>query len=438
MAGEESVDSRRNTSTVANGKETDLLIPPHLKFLISNIKNLVPTTLTTENYSIWRLQLFQHFSANGYGEHLTGQAECPPESEESAHSRWVLIDRNLVSALLSTISPSILPYVIMLRTSHDVWTTLEHRLQPKNRSRVIQLKNELHQIQMRDRTMLQYLDQIKKLVDNIAAAGSTVDTEDIVLYILNGLPATYNSFKTAIRTSLQPINLDELYSLLSSEEINLQHQQFQENQNSDSTSICISCNMSKHHKLSFSSSKSVCNKSFQLVHSDVWGPAPSLLLNGYRFYVIFIDDYTRYSWLYLLHSKNEVFNTFQHLCSLIKSQFHSKIQTLRSDGGGEFTSQAFWSYLAQHGINQQISCPYTPEQNGIAERKHRHLIELTRTLLHSASLPNSFWGDVVSTANYLINRLPSSTIRDQTPYFRLHGKQASYEHLRTFGCICFP
>ncbi|KAI0498029.1 hypothetical protein KFK09_021270 [Dendrobium nobile] len=237
MAEEEgSIGSRRTASAVVN-RDTDLLIPPHLKFLISNIKNLVPTSLTTDNYSIWRLQLLQHFCANGFEEHLTGQTLCPPESDEPARSRWTLIDRNLISALLSTISPAILPYVLTLRTSHEVWTTLERRLQPTNRSRVIQLKNELHQIQMQDRTMHQYLDQIKKIVDNIAAAGSCVDTEDIVLYILNGLPAIYNPFKTAIRTSLQPIQLDDLYSLLISEEINLQHQQLQENRTSNSTAL---------------------------------------------------------------------------------------------------------------------------------------------------------------------------------------------------------
>ncbi|PKU84685.1 hypothetical protein MA16_Dca021987 [Dendrobium catenatum] len=133
------------TSNVSH-QETELLILSHLKFLISNIKNLVPTLLTSENCAIWRLQLHQHFSANGFGEHLTGCAICPPESGFTEHVRWKLIDQNIVSALLSTISPSILPYVLNLKTAHDIWITLERRLQPINYSRVIQLKNKLHQI----------------------------------------------------------------------------------------------------------------------------------------------------------------------------------------------------------------------------------------------------------------------------------------------------
>ncbi|KAI0509804.1 hypothetical protein KFK09_010400 [Dendrobium nobile] len=243
MADEDDAGSRRSgaegrTMSTTSNQDSDLLIPPQLKFLISNVKNMVPNPLTSDNYSIWRLQLSQHFAANGYEAHLTGQAVSSPNSTLQEQNRWKLVDRNLVSALLATISPPILPYVINLGSAHEVWTALERRLQPTNRSRVIQLKNELHQIQMRDRTMGQYLDQIKTIVDNIAAAGSTVDTEDIVLYILNGLPSAYNSFKTAIRTSMQPIHLDDLYSLLSSEEIILQQQNLKDQiQQSESTAL---------------------------------------------------------------------------------------------------------------------------------------------------------------------------------------------------------
>lgn len=166
--------------------------------------------------------MHQHFAANGFNGHLMGTSSCPPASSVKDHRLWNFIDRNLVSALLSTISASVLPYVLKLSTTNEIWTILESRLQPTNRLRVIQLKNKLHQVQMKDRSMQQYLTQIKNLVDNIAAAGFKIDTEDVILYTLNGLPTIYNSFKTAIRTSLTPISLDILYSLLCSEDINLQ------------------------------------------------------------------------------------------------------------------------------------------------------------------------------------------------------------------------
>ncbi|PKU86422.1 Retrovirus-related Pol polyprotein from transposon TNT 1-94 [Dendrobium catenatum] len=202
--------------------------------------------------------------------------------------------------------------------------------------------------------------------------------------------------------------------------------------------VCISCNVSKSHKQTFARSISVCNKPFQLVHSDVWGPSPSLSFNGFRFYVIFVYDFTRFMWLYLLQTKAEVFTKFQQFCALVNTKFNSKIQTLRTDGGGEYNSSVFRDFLLQQGITHQMSCPHTPEQNGTAERKHRHLIELTRTLLHAASMPNSFWAEAVSTANYLINHLPSSALNNKTPYAQLHGVTTSYNHLKTFGCLCFP
>ncbi|KAI0503861.1 hypothetical protein KFK09_014804 [Dendrobium nobile] len=220
MADQASTTSNQEISNISASLE-DFVVPNPLKFLISNLKNLVPTLLTNDNYSIWRLQMLQYFTANGFSGHLTGISTCPPASSENDHKLWKLIDRNLISALLSTISASVIPYVINLTTAHEIWLDLETRLQPTNRSRVIQLKNELHQIQMKERSMQQYLTQIKNLVDNIAVAGSTLGTEDIILYILNGLLSSYNSFKTAIRTLLNPISLDILYSLLCSEEINI-------------------------------------------------------------------------------------------------------------------------------------------------------------------------------------------------------------------------
>ena len=106
-----------------------------------------------------------------------------------------------------------------------------------------------------------------------------------------------------------------------------------------------------------------------------------LTINGFQYYVIFVDHYTRFTWLYLLHNKSEVYSKFVHLHAMVKTQFSATIKALRSNGGGEYTSKLFESYLSSHGIHHQLSCPYTPQQNGLVERKHRHLIETTITLL---------------------------------------------------------
>lgn len=137
--------------------------------------------------------------------------------------------------------------------------------------------------------------------------------------------------------------------------------------------------------------------------------------------------------------KNETFTKFKLFCNLVKTQFQSTLKVFHSDGGGEDTSNTFESFLQDHDIKHQITCPHTPEQNGLAKRKQRHLLYLTRTMLHTWNLPHQFWADALSTANYLNNRLPSSkTIHFQTTFYHLNGKYPSYSRLRSFGCLCFP
>ncbi|KAI0522522.1 hypothetical protein KFK09_004901 [Dendrobium nobile] len=221
---------------------TEFVIPPPLKFLMSNLKSIVNLQLNNENYAIWSLQIYKLFAANGFEGYLTGSLAHPDKLEDHADSQlWRLIDQNLVSALLSTISPSILPYILHLSSTCKIWVTLSNRFQPTNRSRVIQLKSELHNVQMKDSSMNQYLAQIKTLVDNIAVAGSHSDSQDILMYILNRLPPAYNAFKTAIRTSQLPISLDVLYTLLCSEEINIQSE-LQRETNPSSNHIALYAN----------------------------------------------------------------------------------------------------------------------------------------------------------------------------------------------------
>ncbi|KAI0504734.1 hypothetical protein KFK09_015687 [Dendrobium nobile] len=238
------VDYRRSPSS--NG-DIDLVIPSNLKFLVStNIKHVVSIQLSLENYSLWKSHILKIIRANGF-QHFLDPTCSPPaqtitnqdgsSSPNPLFSQWLLTDQNLSASICSTISPTILPYVLPLEFTSAIWTTLEIQFQSTNRSKVIQLKNELHNISLKNFTMIQYLTEIKSLVDKIAAAGSVVDTEDIILYILNGLPPSYQSFKTAIRTMLTPIQLDQLYHLLLSEEVNLATDAARTNSNLDPNSV---------------------------------------------------------------------------------------------------------------------------------------------------------------------------------------------------------
>ena len=202
---------------------------------------------------------------------------------------------------------------------------------------------------------------------------------------------------------------------------------------------CDACRSSKSHKLPFSISIHKSTKPLELIHSDVRGPAPILSHFGFSYYVVFIDDFSKYTWLIPLWKKSDVLSNFIEFRTKAEKQFSTKILSFQSDwGGGGGRFQALTSYLKEHGIHHRISCPYTPEQNGTAERKHRHLIETTLTLLKNASLPEKFWDEAVFTSTFLINRMTTPILQHKSPYEVLFNIKPDYTLLRTFGCLCYP
>ena len=132
--------------------------------------------------------------------------------------------------------------------------------------------------------------------------------------------------------------------------------------------ICDACCSSKSHKLPFKISLHKSSKPLELIHSDVWGPAPEISHFGFKYYVIFIDDFIKYTWLYPLKNKSDVLRIFMEFHPKAERQFSTKLISLQTDWGGEF--HALQIYLKQHGISHRVSYPYTPEQNGSVERKH--------------------------------------------------------------------
>ena len=200
---------------------------------------------------------------------------------------------------------------------------------------------------------------------------------------------------------------------------------------------CSTCKLGKSKILPFPTHSGQASTPFEIIHSDVWGITPVSSHAKYKYFVTFIDNYSRFTWIYFLHTKDEVFPVFQKFLAFIETQFSSCIKVLRSDNGGEYTSHEFQNFLQHKGIISQRSCPYTPQQNGVAERKNRHLLDMVRTLLLESSTPSTFWVEALSTAVYLINRLPSQQLNFDSPYYRLYGKHPDYHNLHTFGCVCF-
>ncbi|MFS8013529.1 putative RNA-directed DNA polymerase [Helianthus anomalus] len=200
---------------------------------------------------------------------------------------------------------------------------------------------------------------------------------------------------------------------------------------------CETCHRAKQVRVTFPLSEHKTKSVGDIVHLDVSGPYKVTSSDGFKYFLTIVDDYSRAVWCYLLRNKMEVFENVENFYELVLTQFKKKIKIFRSDNGTEFVNNKMDNFCKAKGILHQTSCAYTPQQNGVVERKHRHLLNLARSLLFQSGIPLSFWSDCVLTAVYLVNRLPSSVLLGKSPYELMFGFKPSFAHLRVFGCLCF-
>lgn len=202
--------------------------------------------------------------------------------------------------------------------------------------------------------------------------------------------------------------------------------------------FCESCQLGKSHRLSFNKTNEKRDlKPGELIHSDVCGPMSEPSIKGARFFVTFIDDASNYRSVYFMRHKIDVFEHFKEYERLVFNKFGRTIKVLRTDNGTEYCNQHMKKYLASKGIKMENSAPYTPEQNGKAERENRTIVESARTMLKAKDLPTYLWAEAVNTAVYVLNRTTSRKNLESTPYEAWNRKKPSLTYLRIFGSTAF-
>jgi len=185
---------------------------------------------------------------------------------------------------------------------------------------------------------------------------------------------------------------------------------------------CAICPKARQQRLPFPLSTITTSFPFELVHVDTWGPYHTKTHACHRFFLTIVDDFTRATWTHLMTTKDEAMGLITAFVQMAKTQYNAIIKVLRSDNALELsTSNIALNFFSSHGILHQTSCVQTPQQNGVVERKHKHLLEVSRALLFQSSLPLRYWGECVLTATYLINRLPSTVLHNKSPFELLHG-----------------
>ncbi|KAJ0466897.1 putative RNA-directed DNA polymerase [Helianthus annuus] len=203
--------------------------------------------------------------------------------------------------------------------------------------------------------------------------------------------------------------------------------------------ICDSCIMGKQTRAAFQK-KSLyrATDSLQLLYADVCGPITPKTNAGNQYILLVVDDFSRYMWVTLIKTKDQVPGVLIELITRIENDFSKKVKALRTDNGGEFTSHVLGDFCKHKGITRQFTAPYTPQQNGVVERRNRTILGTTRSMLKAKWLPQIFWGEAVHHSIYLLNRSPTKALENSiTSYEKLKGRKPDLSYLKVFGCLGF-
>ena len=201
--------------------------------------------------------------------------------------------------------------------------------------------------------------------------------------------------------------------------------------------FCETCQFGKQTRNPFPKEAVRSKKVLELIHSDVCGPMPVNSVGGSRYFVTFVDDCTRYTAVYFMNKKSEVLKYFREFHREAELVTGCKVKCIRSDNGTEYVNGDFDRYLKECGIQRQLSAPFSPQQNGVAERVNRTLLNSARSMLHYAGLPEKFWAEAVLNATYVKNRVSTKAVNEKVPYEAFWDRKPSVGYLRIFGCDAY-
>lgn len=198
---------------------------------------------------------------------------------------------------------------------------------------------------------------------------------------------------------------------------------------------CVSCCKGKQSRRPFPKEGSRAKQLLEIIHGDLAGPMECPFIGGNRWCLVLVDDFSRRTFTYMLKHKNEAFDRFCSFKRLVENETDFRIKKFRSDNGTEFVGKNFTNFLDKHGIQHQTSVPYTPQQNGLAERTIRTLKEKARCMLQDANLHKKYWAEAINTAAYVKNHTISRVLDYKSPLEIWNGKVPDVRHFKVFGSM---
>nr|GEU88536.1 cysteamine dioxygenase [Tanacetum cinerariifolium] len=348
----------------------------------------------------------------------------------------------VISWIMSSVCESIAKSVMFIRNASEIWSQLKTRFSLSNESRKYKLSKDTFGISQQGNSVSEYytrmecvweeLDSMNNLPRLVTFTPKMLvflcdvekeKEEQILFQFLNGVDDCYSaqrkSQKDVFSNGLTMIDSTTLFSKNAGKE------------------KCSICGFKWHppDKCWEKVGKSCSNSVFKMIHIDTYGLYKVPTNGKFKYLLTIVDYYSRETWTYLMIHKSNALEIIKAFLKFVELQFETKVNCIRSHNTLEFVKGPCALCLVDKGIEHHTSCPDRPQQNGRVERKHKYILEVARALRFQASLPLRFRGDCVTTATYLINRIPSSVLQNKTPYEMLLKKVTYCSNLRVFGCF---
>ncbi|KAK4389825.1 Retrovirus-related Pol polyprotein from transposon RE2 [Sesamum angolense] len=353
-----------------------------------------------------------------------------PHSTDQFFEQWIRVDGMVMTWILNCISKEIVGSFMYAKSGRTLWLDLEERYGECNGPLLYQLQREA---------------TFTKLIQFLTGLGETFHHLHDQLLVMDPVQTVNKAYSMVLLVEKQrEVNVDCTNTMDNAAmQVRLGHPSLSvlkyvpDVKSIDTSVTCMVCPLAKQSRLPFSTCEIHSKNPFELIHVDLWGPYKTPTLDGCNYFLTIVDDFSRATWTFLLRYKTQVCHTLETFFKMILTQFESKIKVLRSDNGTEFTNTHCQSLFQSLGILHHRSCPHTPQQNSVVERKHRHILNVARALKFQANLQSKYWGESIHATTYLINtaHINSTMEIDKLPYN--HHKPPFYANLKVFGCLYF-
>ncbi|XP_075157616.1 uncharacterized protein LOC142230880 [Haematobia irritans] len=350
-------------------------------------------------------------------------------------------------------------HIRKLSTAKGYWDALKTQHEKSNLSNQVSLLRQHSSKRMNEsQSMENHITEFLELVAKLEDLGEEFPEHKVVSFLLGSLPVDYNVIVKALEVRPEnDLTLEMVKEKLMQEAKRRMGNQIEKeivlktrNEKQKFNPKCYSCgsllSVPKLTKEGFAVTfeGDTCKitlrgviqsgiNTLDLVRSDLCGPMQNCTPNGNRYFLTLIDDKSRYCTVYFLRNKSDDLDKVKDFVAKTETLFGKHMKVFRTDRGGEFCGNEMQKFLKSKGIMHQLTAPYTPEQNGVSERKNRSLMEMAR---FDANMDLKYWAEAVNTANYLQNRLPSSTT-EVTPYEEWYCKKPNMKHIKVFGSIAY-